>query len=188
MAVPMAAESRKSLESWIWDAACSIRGAKDAPKYKDYIQPLTKRLCDGFEDERNRLAAEVGSRETACKLAGAEGAKAMIKHGRERGIALLLFVLASLGIGGVTGFAQTFTALVIWLLILVVTGAVVALVIAIGIRLYRRKGAAAPAAFGWQSLHPQPLDPKYRADPQPKAREEPEPKWTRRSCGAAWNG
>lgn len=24
----------KSLESWIWDAACSIRGAKDAAKYK----------------------------------------------------------------------------------------------------------------------------------------------------------
>src|SRR3989440_4210095 len=24
----------KSLESWIWDAACSIRGAKDAPKFK----------------------------------------------------------------------------------------------------------------------------------------------------------
>jgi hypothetical protein len=23
----------KSLESWIWDAACSIRGAKDAPKW-----------------------------------------------------------------------------------------------------------------------------------------------------------
>jgi type I restriction enzyme M protein len=32
--------SDKSLESWIWDAACSIRGAKDAPKYKDYILPL----------------------------------------------------------------------------------------------------------------------------------------------------
>lgn len=28
-------EINKSLESWIWDAACSIRGAKDAPKYKD---------------------------------------------------------------------------------------------------------------------------------------------------------
>ena len=27
----------KSLESWIWDAACSIRGAKDAPKYKEFI-------------------------------------------------------------------------------------------------------------------------------------------------------
>ena len=25
----------KSLESWIWDAACSIRGAKDAAKYKE---------------------------------------------------------------------------------------------------------------------------------------------------------
>jgi type I restriction-modification system DNA methylase subunit len=43
----------KSLESWIWDAACSIRGAKDAPKYKDYILPLifTKRLCDVFDDD-----------------------------------------------------------------------------------------------------------------------------------------
>ena len=36
----------KSLESWIWDAACSIRGAKDAPKYKEFILPLifAKRL------------------------------------------------------------------------------------------------------------------------------------------------
>jgi len=53
----------KSLESWIWDAACSIRGAKDAPKFKDYILPLifTKRLCDVFDDELNRIAAEVGS-------------------------------------------------------------------------------------------------------------------------------
>jgi type I restriction enzyme M protein len=60
----------KSLESWIWDAACSIRGAKDAPKYKDYILPLifTKRLCDVFDDEINRIAAEVGSRAKAFKL------------------------------------------------------------------------------------------------------------------------
>jgi len=28
--------NNKSLESWIWDAACSIRGAKDAPKYKEF--------------------------------------------------------------------------------------------------------------------------------------------------------
>ena len=43
----------KSLESWIWDAACSIRGAADAPKYKDFILPLVfaKRLCDVFDDE-----------------------------------------------------------------------------------------------------------------------------------------
>jgi type I restriction enzyme M protein len=60
----------KSLESWIWDAACSIRGAKDAPKFKDYILPLifTKRLCDVFDDEVNRIAKEVGSRAKAFKL------------------------------------------------------------------------------------------------------------------------
>jgi type I restriction enzyme M protein len=54
----------KSLESWIWDAACSIRGAKDAPKFKDYILPLifAKRLCDVFDDEIDRIAKEVGSR------------------------------------------------------------------------------------------------------------------------------
>ena len=64
----------KSLESWIWDAACSIRGAKDAPKYKDFILPLifTKRLCDVFDDEVNRIAAEVGSRQKAFQLAKAD--------------------------------------------------------------------------------------------------------------------
>ena len=60
----------KSLESWIWDAACSIRGAQDAPKYKDFILPLvfTKRLCDVFDDELNRIAEKVGSRAKAFKL------------------------------------------------------------------------------------------------------------------------
>ena len=60
----------KSLEGWIWDAACSIRGAKDAPKYKEFILPLifTKRLCDVFDDELNRIAKEVGSRAKAFKL------------------------------------------------------------------------------------------------------------------------
>jgi type I restriction enzyme M protein len=60
----------KSLESWIWDAACSIRGAADAPKYKDFILPLifAKRLCDVFDDEINRIAQEVGSRAKAFKL------------------------------------------------------------------------------------------------------------------------
>ena len=62
----------KSLESWIWDAACSIRGAQDAPKYKDFILPLvfTKRLCDVFDDEINRIAEKVGSRAKAFKLVG----------------------------------------------------------------------------------------------------------------------
>jgi type I restriction enzyme M protein len=60
----------KSLEAWIWDAACSIRGAKDAAKFKEFILPLifTKRLCDVFEDELNRIAEEVGSRAKAFKL------------------------------------------------------------------------------------------------------------------------
>jgi type I restriction enzyme M protein len=62
--------SDKSLESWIWDAACSIRGAQEAPKFKDFILPLifTKRLCDVFDDELNRIAKEVGSRSKAFKL------------------------------------------------------------------------------------------------------------------------
>jgi len=62
--------SDKSLESWIWDAACSIRGAKDAPKYKEFILPLifAKRWCDVFDDELNRIAAPVGSRTKAFKL------------------------------------------------------------------------------------------------------------------------
>lgn len=62
--------NRKSLESWIWDAACSIRGAQDAPKYKEFILPLVfaKRLCDVFDDELNRIADKVGSRAKAFKL------------------------------------------------------------------------------------------------------------------------
>jgi len=62
--------SDKSLESWIWDAACSIRGAQDAPKYKDFILPLVfaKRLCDVFDDELNRIADRVGCRAKAFKL------------------------------------------------------------------------------------------------------------------------
>src|SRR5215208_801770 len=63
-------QNNKSLEQWLWDAACSIRGAKDAPKYKDYILPLVfaKRLCDVFDDELNRIANEVGGRTKAFKL------------------------------------------------------------------------------------------------------------------------
>jgi type I restriction enzyme, S subunit len=60
----------KSLETWIWDAACSIRGAQEAAKYKDFILPLifTKRLCDVFDDELDRIAQEVGSRAKAFTL------------------------------------------------------------------------------------------------------------------------
>ena len=62
----------KSLESWLWDAACKIRGAQDAPKYKNFILPLvfTKRLCDIFDDEINRIALKVGGRDKAFMLVG----------------------------------------------------------------------------------------------------------------------
>lgn len=58
------------LEQWLWDAACSIRGAIDAPKFKDYILPLIflKRLSDVFDDEIDKLADKFGDRETALEL------------------------------------------------------------------------------------------------------------------------
>src|SRR5256885_6641522 len=59
-----------SLEGWLWDAACSIRGAVDAPKFKDYILPLifVKRLSDVFDDEVERLTAKFGDRKTTLEL------------------------------------------------------------------------------------------------------------------------
>lgn len=58
-----------TLEKWLWEAACSIRGAIDAPKYKDYIIPLIfyKRLCDVYEDEIKKLSEIFGSEEEARK-------------------------------------------------------------------------------------------------------------------------
>ncbi|RKY57674.1 MAG: SAM-dependent DNA methyltransferase, partial [Candidatus Latescibacterota bacterium] len=46
-----------ALETWLWEAACVIRGPVDAPKFKDYILPLIflKRLSDVFEDELREL-------------------------------------------------------------------------------------------------------------------------------------
>lgn len=50
MRAPKSIVPKKSLESWIWDAACSIRGAKDTPKYKDYILPLIFTKLLGLDD------------------------------------------------------------------------------------------------------------------------------------------
>ena len=48
-----AVPSTKSMEQMLWDAACSIRGEKDAAKFKDFLLPLLflKRLSDVFDDE-----------------------------------------------------------------------------------------------------------------------------------------
>jgi type I restriction enzyme M protein len=60
----------RALETWLWDAACQIRGPLDAPKFKDYILPLIflKRLSDVFDDEVQRVADEVGDMETAREI------------------------------------------------------------------------------------------------------------------------
>ena len=63
--------STKPMEQMLWDAACSIRGEKDAAKFKDYLLPLLflKRLSDVFDDEIDRLAQEFGDREIAQEIA-----------------------------------------------------------------------------------------------------------------------
>ncbi|MCY4254786.1 MAG: N-6 DNA methylase [Gammaproteobacteria bacterium] len=63
--------STKPMEQMLWDAACSIRGEKDAPKFKDYLLPLLflKRLSDVFDDEIERLAEEYGDRKIAQRIA-----------------------------------------------------------------------------------------------------------------------
>lgn len=64
----------KSMEQMLWSAACSIRGEKDAPKFKDYILPLVfiKRLSDVFEDEVERLSETYGDKETALSIIEAD--------------------------------------------------------------------------------------------------------------------
>ena len=68
------ASSTKPMEQMLWDAACSIRGEKDAPKFKDYLLPLLflKRLSDVFDDELARLADDYGDRPTALEIAEAD--------------------------------------------------------------------------------------------------------------------
>jgi type I restriction enzyme M protein len=65
------APSTKTMEQMLWDAACSIRGEKDAAKFKDYLLPLLflKRLSDVFDDEIERLAEEYADQETALEIA-----------------------------------------------------------------------------------------------------------------------
>ncbi|MGH7523389.1 MAG: type I restriction-modification system subunit M N-terminal domain-containing protein, partial [Gemmatimonadales bacterium] len=65
------APTTKPMEQMLWDAACSIRGEKDAAKFKDYLLPLLflKRLSDVFDDELDRLAEEYGDRANALEIA-----------------------------------------------------------------------------------------------------------------------
>jgi type I restriction enzyme M protein len=68
------ATATKPMEQMLWDAACSIRGEKDAPKFRDYLLPLLflKRLSDVFDDEVDRLAEDYGDRDVALEIAEAD--------------------------------------------------------------------------------------------------------------------
>jgi type I restriction enzyme M protein len=64
----------KGMEQMLWDAACSIRGEQDAPKFKDYLLPLlfVKRLSDVFDDEVERLTQKFGERTAALEIVEAD--------------------------------------------------------------------------------------------------------------------
>ena len=66
----LSAPSTKTMEQMLWDAACSIRGEKDASKFKDYLLPLLflKRLSDVFDDEIERLGEDYGDQELALEI------------------------------------------------------------------------------------------------------------------------
>ena len=77
-----------TLETWLLDAANTIRGASDAPKFKDFILPLIfyKRLSDVFDDEFAKQIDEYqideyGDEESAREIIAADHEDAL-KKGR----------------------------------------------------------------------------------------------------------
>ena len=80
----MAKLDTSTLETWLWDAACAIRGPVDAPKFKDYILPLVflKRLSDVFQGKLARLADEYGSPEVAEQIVEKEPNQDIITEGQ----------------------------------------------------------------------------------------------------------
>jgi len=75
-----------SLETWLWDAACAIRGATDAPKFKDFILPLVfyKRLSDVFDDEFAAQVEQFGDEETAREVIEADHTDALQKGRKDK--------------------------------------------------------------------------------------------------------
>jgi type I restriction enzyme M protein len=74
--------SINDLEQWLWDAACAIRGATDAPKFKDFILPLVfyKRLSDVFDDEFAALIEQYGGEEVARAVVEADHVDALTSN------------------------------------------------------------------------------------------------------------
>src|SRR6266851_6980272 len=73
-----------TLETWLWAAACEIRGATDAPKFKDFILPLIfyKRLSDVFDDESVEYVNLYGDETLAHEIIKADHEDAL-KNGRK---------------------------------------------------------------------------------------------------------
>ncbi len=73
--------SISDLETWLWDAACVIRGAADAPKYKDFILPLVfyKRLSDVFDDEFQHYVELYGGEDLANQIITADHQQALLE-------------------------------------------------------------------------------------------------------------
>lgn len=59
-----------TLESWLWGAACSIRGEIDAAKFKDFILPLifVKRISDVYDDELATLNEDLNIAEELVQV------------------------------------------------------------------------------------------------------------------------
>jgi type I restriction enzyme M protein len=72
------------LEQWLWDAACEIRGATDAPKFKDFILPLVfyKRLSDVFDDEFAHHVARYQGNEALARQVLEDDHADALKNGR----------------------------------------------------------------------------------------------------------
>lgn len=68
-----------TLENWLLSAANTIRGASDAPKFKDFILPLIfyKRLSDVFDDEFTKQIDEFGDEQVARQIIEADHADAL---------------------------------------------------------------------------------------------------------------
>jgi HsdM N-terminal domain len=75
------------LESWLWEAACVIRGPVDAPNFKDYILPLIflKRVSDVFEEEIRDVEIEFGTRQKGANDFMARGVDAAVSMPPLRG-------------------------------------------------------------------------------------------------------
>ena len=74
-----------TLETWLWEAACVIRGTTDAPKFKDFILPLIfyKRLSDVFDDEVTNLIEGYGGNEEETRQTIDDDLQDALKTGRK---------------------------------------------------------------------------------------------------------